>query len=88
VNYFKEKILPSLLTAILLAILTAVIKIYLVVDSLPNKFNKNDSDHVAMQKQVDELKAEVKSLQRRVTNNQTEIFYLIMNKPKPTPQNN
>ncbi len=76
-NYFKEKILPPLLVAILIAMLTALVKIYFAVASIPD-----------MQKQIDDLKIEVKSLNRRVTNNQTEIFYLIMGKPKPNSQNN
>jgi hypothetical protein len=45
VNYFKDKILPSLLTAILLAILTAVVKIYLTVETIPDKFDDNKIQH-------------------------------------------
>jgi hypothetical protein len=44
-DYFKDKILPGLLTTILLAILGALIKIYLVVDGLPTKFEINDQQH-------------------------------------------
>jgi hypothetical protein len=73
-DFFKDKILPGLVTAILLAILGALVKIYVVVDTIPDKFDDNRVQHdrydELLQQEIDkraELERRILVLETRQT---------------------
>lgn len=66
VNFFKEKILPGLLTAVLLAILGALVKIYSVVETLPDKLDDNQRQHERYDELLQQEMDKVHELEKQV----------------------
>ena len=91
ISWIKEHILGSLVVGLMLPMIYGIWKLVFIMETLPEKVNKTikefDVYKSSVEKRLTSLEEANRSLNRRVTNNQTEIFYLIMGKPKQTIDN-
>jgi hypothetical protein len=73
VDWFKDKVLAPMVVAILLAILGALIKIYLVVNVVPDKFEDNKIQHERYDELLQQLLDKQTELDKRVLVLETKL---------------
>lgn len=72
-DWFKDKVLAPMVVAILLAILGALIKIYLVVNVVPDKFEDNRTQHERFDELIQQEIDKRYELEKRVLTLETKL---------------